>query len=160
MLRQWQWNWGVYGNACVVWHMYDMGYFLMSARSIQKAKSAFGNTTYSRTDLTFPVLFNSTSDMCLSVLAFSFDHQCSGYYWVERKVFAFSKRWRLQTKTFLQGRNWKACDTLGDGNSKQWKLYNWLNIVNVFKKMIDFSFEKRKNFPFNPIIYWFSVTFF
>jgi hypothetical protein len=53
---------------------------------------------------------------------------------------------------FLQGRNWKACDTLGDSNSKQWKLYNWLNIVNIFKKMIDFSFEKRKNFPFNPII--------
>jgi hypothetical protein len=23
---------------------------------------------------------------------------------------------------------------LGDGNSKQWKLYNWLNIVNIFKK--------------------------
>jgi hypothetical protein len=41
---------------------------------------------------------------------------------------------------------------LGDGNSKQWKLYNLLNIVNVFKKnMIDFSIEKPKNFPFNPI---------
>jgi hypothetical protein len=40
---------------------------------------------------------------------------------------------------------------LGDGNSKQWKLYNWLNIVNIFKKKIDFSFEKRKNIPFNPI---------
>jgi uncharacterized protein YeaC (DUF1315 family) len=25
--------------------------------------------------------------------------------WVERKVFAFSKRWRKQTKKFLQGRN-------------------------------------------------------
>jgi hypothetical protein len=72
-------------------------------------------------------------------------------YWVERKVFAFSKRWHKQTKKFLQGQNWKACDTLGDGNSKQWKLYNWLNIANIFKKKIDFSFEKRKNFPFNPI---------
>jgi hypothetical protein len=30
---------------------------------------------------------------------------------------------------------------------KQWKLY----IVNIFKKMIDFSFEKRKNFLFNPV---------
>jgi hypothetical protein len=65
-------------------------------------------------------------------------------YWVERKVFAFSKRWRKQTKKFLQGRNWKARDTLGDGNSKQWKLYNWLNIVNTFKKMIDFSFKKKQ----------------
>jgi hypothetical protein len=55
-------------------------------------------------------------------------------YWVELNVLAFSKRWRKQTKKFLQGRNWKACDTLGDGNSKQWKLYNWLNIVNIFKK--------------------------
>jgi hypothetical protein len=34
---------------------------------------------------------------------------------------------------------------------KEWKLYHWLNIVNIFKKMIDFSFEKRKNVLFNPI---------
>jgi hypothetical protein len=44
--------------------------------------------------------------------------------WAERKVFAFSKRWRKQTKKFLEDRNWKACDTLGDGNNKQWKLYD------------------------------------
>jgi ABC-type antimicrobial peptide transport system ATPase subunit len=35
---------------------------------------------------------------------------------------------------------------------KQWKLYNWLNIVNIFKKKIDFSFEKRKNFSVQPSI--------
>jgi hypothetical protein len=56
------------------------------------------------------------------------------YYWVEQKVFVFSKRWLKQTKKFLQGRNWKACDMSGDGNSKQCKLHNWLNIVNIFKK--------------------------
>jgi hypothetical protein len=97
---------------------------------------------------------------CLShcnycVWKFSWDvgflHQDFLYYWVERKVFAFSKRWRKQTKKFLQGWNWKACDTLGDGNSKQWKLYNSLNIVNIFKKMIDFSFKKRKHFPSSPV---------
>jgi hypothetical protein len=73
-------------------------------------------------------------------------------YSVEREVFAFLKRWRKQTKRFfLHDRNWKARDKLRDGNSKQWKLYNWLNIINIFKKITDFSFEKRKNFPFNPI---------
>jgi hypothetical protein len=33
---------------------------------------------------------------------------------------------------------------LGDGNSKQWKLYNWLNIVNIFKKWLNFIWKTQK----------------
>jgi hypothetical protein len=83
----------------------------------------------------------------------------SNIYWVERKVFAFSKRWRKLTKKFLQGRNWKACDTLGDGNSKQWKLYNWLNIVNIFKNDWLFIWKKTQNLSVQPnnSLMWSSI---
>jgi hypothetical protein len=35
---------------------------------------------------------------------------------------------------------------------KQRKLYNWLNIVNIFKKKIDFSFEKQQKLSVQPNI--------
>jgi hypothetical protein len=35
---------------------------------------------------------------------------------------------------------------LGDANSKQWKLYNLLNIVNIFKKRLTFHLKNAKTF--------------
>jgi hypothetical protein len=36
---------------------------------------------------------------------------------------------------------------LGDGSSKQWKLYNWLNIVYIFKKIwLTFHLKNAKTF--------------
>jgi hypothetical protein len=32
--------------------------------------------------------------------------------------------------------------------------YIIIKYCKYIKKMIDFSFEKRKNFPFNPIVKW------
>jgi hypothetical protein len=73
-------------------------------------------------------------------------------YWVERKVFAFSKRWR---KHKLPRRFYKAgienfvtrWETVIASNGN----YITHQYCKYIKKMIDFSFEKRKKCPFNPI---------
>jgi hypothetical protein len=68
-------------------------------------------------------------------------------YWVERKVLLFRRDdVSISYQEDFTRRNWKACDTLGDGNGKQWKLYNWLNIVNTFKKFLNCYLKNAKTF--------------